>query len=281
MSLETRFARPDDQLVAHLVRAAVPGAERWELVESGSANLVALVDDVAVRISRDPLSARESLRTQQLVDHLPALAFAVPRRVGPVVQEHGLVAIPTQRLPGQPHPSGSADAVELRRMLDSVHGVDPEPLKPWLAEPHAYCGGGDWLGRLRADVVPLLPADRRTPALRILDAAEQADCPRPVLNHGDITGSNVLWQDGRITGVLDWDLAARCDPADDVATVAEWHGWDLVDQLAEPDTVARADLVRRTYGMQVVAFTMIHDRPADELERAVARCAARLDAEGL
>ena len=39
----------------------------------------------------------------------------------------------------------------------------------------------------------------------------------PVLLHGDFWPENLIWRDGRIAGVLDWEDAAMGDPLSDVA----------------------------------------------------------------
>lgn len=42
--------------------------------------------------------------------------------------------------------------------------------------------------------------------------------------------------------MLDWDLAAEGDPAEDLASLAGWQGWDLAPQLADPDMRVRAEI---------------------------------------
>lgn len=276
MGLETRYARPDDATIAALLDECVPGERPVEVVETGSSSLVVLTDTAAVRVARGPMAADAMLRTQQLVDHLPELPVEVPRSLAPPARHGGAVAVATRRLEGEPHPSGHGDPAALREVLNAIHGVDVEPLRGWLAEPHAFSGGERWLSVLRERVVPLLPTPKRAIALEIIgDIEEIGDAPR-ALNHGDLAGSNLLWTDGRVSAVLDWDLAAWCDPADDVASLALWHGWDLVGELADAQAVARAELIRRTYPLQVVAFSLLHGRPDDEVERAVQRAVARL-----
>lgn len=54
------------------------------------------------------------------------------------------------------------------------------------------------------------------------------NCPdpcEPVLNHGDYRLGNFLAEDGRLTGVLDWELAHYGDPHEDVAfgCMAVWR----------------------------------------------------------
>nr|WP_243757843.1 phosphotransferase [Allobranchiibius sp. GilTou38] len=264
---------------AAVVRAlGQSGADRagWEFIETGSSNLVVLAGDVAVRIARDPRSSVELRRTQGLIDRLPDLSFAVPRSLGPVVEHEGLAAVPTRRLVGTPHPARSGDPVRLRNLLDAVHSIDVSPLREWLARPRAFCGGPDWLRVMREQVIPRLPEDVRGEASERVSALATLDTPGLVLNHGDLAGSNVLWDGGRVTGVLDWDLAAEDDPAEDVASLAGWHGWDLAAQLADPDTVARAETFRRSFPLQVIAFALSHDRPAPEVERAIQRALPKL-----
>ena len=50
--------------------------------------------------------------------------------------------------------------------------------------------------------------------------ASLSPCPfdgEPVLLHGDFWPRNLLWQDGRVVAVLDWEDAACGDPLSDVA----------------------------------------------------------------
>ena len=58
-------------------------------------------------------------------------------------------------------------------------------------------------GRIRAAVERAWPLGRR--------------CP-PVLLHGDFWPGNLLWRDGRLVAVIDWEDAAVGDPLADVAT---------------------------------------------------------------
>lgn len=74
-----------------------------------------------------------------------------------------------------------------------------------------------------------------------------------------------------MTGVLDWDLAAEEDPAEDLASLASWHGWQLAPQLADPCTLARAEVFRRFFPLQLIAFHLSSARPVAEVERLVQR----------
>jgi hypothetical protein len=68
---------------------------------------------------------------------------------------------------------------------------------------------------------------------------------RLVVVHGDAGPGNVLWDHGRITALLDWELAHLGDPHDDLAFLsvrAALHGIDLEDFGAR---------VRRCYAANV------------------------------
>lgn len=280
MDPETRYVRPSDRLIDAAVSAALGQSStdraEWEFIETGSSNLVVLAGDVAVRIARDPRSTIELRRVQGLVDRLPDLPFAVPRSVGPIAQYEGLAAVPTWRLIGTPHPARSGDPVKLRSLLDAIHSIDVAPLREWLAPRRAFCGGPDWLRVMTKKVITRLPEDVRAEASERVAALATLDPAVLVLNHGDLGGSNVLWNSGQVTGVLDWDLAAEDDPAEDLASLAGWHGWDLAPELADPATLARAKIFRRSFPLQIIAFAISHNRPPAEVDRAIQRTLPKL-----
>ncbi|MDC7123478.1 phosphotransferase [Cellulomonas fimi] len=282
--VETGFVRPPGDLVDTLVAAALRSAGvrrassgRW--VESGSSALVLVRDDVVVRVARQPADSESMRRAQALVDELPPLPFAVPRSAGDAVEVDGYVAVPVRRLRGEPHPAGDGDPVQLRRLLDAVHGIDVAPLRPHLAPARHFAGGDAWETVLREEVVPRLDGAAREEAVARVDALAGLPAADRAVNHGDLAGSNVLWAGGRVSGVLDWDLTSWDDPAEDVAALVSWHGWSLLPEVADRATAARAEVFRRSFPLQLVAFAVVHARPALEVQRAVARAQERLQAD--
>ena len=288
MTTETGYREPDDAVVRALVDDVLAAAgdparsadAAW--VRTGSSSIVALGLRTAVRVARDPGSAPELLRAQRVVDALPDLPFALPCSVGPAATHDGVTAVPVRRLDGMSRAPGHADPGELRRLLVAIHTIDPSPLRDDLATPRAFYGGERWREVLADDVVPLLPAALRGPAAEVVDrlAAADADADAHIqsVGHGDLAGANVLWEGDRVVGVLDWDLASIEDPAEDVASLAGWHGWELAPTLAEPSTVARAALFRAVAPLTVVAFALLRGRPETEVARAVGRAVERLPA---
>lgn len=281
-----------DRAVTEIAEAAARAAgeaaplERGEFVHTGSSSIVLLLGSVAVRVGRNKAAGHRILRAQHLVDALPELPFSVPRSVGRPLTEQGLTAVATMRLPGAPHRAGSGDPDVLRALLEAVAGIDVNPLRELLAHPRDFLGGDGWEQRLCDEVVPLFPqrwcedAQHRAEALIALEhAGADGDEGRPVMRHGDLAGSNVLWEGGRVTGVLDWDLAALDDPAEDVASLAWWHGWELLPQLTDAPTARRAEVFRRSFPVQSVAFAHLHERDPARLAQSVGRSVQVLERE--
>lgn len=281
-AVESQFVRPPHSTLENLVPAALSNAgERRDAragvwVEAGSASLVYLCGDVAVRVSRQQSTAANLLRSQRLIDALPDLPFAVPRSRGEAVEVDGFVAFPVERLDGEPHPPTSADPEQLQLLLESIHSIDPRAVQHHLAPARAFAGGDRWASVLHQHVVPLLPFDVRAEAHARIDALEALRPPCRTVTHGDLAGSNVLWSDGRVTGVLDWDLASLDDPAVDVATLAAWHGPRLLSEITDASTARRAEVFRRTFALQAIAFVVINDRPNSELATVIARAERHL-----
>ena len=94
--------------------------------------------------------------------------------------------------------------------------------------------------------------------------------PYATILHGDWAPYNVVWHDGGVVGVIDWDLARPGDPLDDLAFAA-WH-WaplhhpDMLERGPlgpwEPDRERRLRLIVETYGL---------DRRKGFMQRIIAR----------
>lgn len=164
------------------------------------------------------------------------------------------------------------DGQELARLLTTLQRVDLGPLRPLLAPPLQFCGGATWYRVQLELVIPRLRSDDRDRARRAVDAlhdlaAEETD----VLSHGDLGGANLLWNDGRISGVIDWDLASASDRSTDIATLALWFGDQTMRAVATERDLERARIRQRTFALQQVAFSLLAQRPAQEIDEMVAR----------
>jgi hypothetical protein len=150
----SHFVRPPAHILEEIAATALanggePFAGDGVWVESGSSTVVLLLGETAVRVGRQPWDSAAMLRSQALVDNLPELPFDVPRSVGMPAASGGYLAIPTRRLRGEPHPSGRGDPTVLRGLLEAIHGVSPDAIRPYLAQARAFTGGSDWEDVLR------------------------------------------------------------------------------------------------------------------------------------
>ncbi|WP_293697557.1 phosphotransferase [uncultured Agrococcus sp.] len=281
-TLEADYPEPDEDATIALVEQLLRDAghyrslEQWQWVRSGSSSLVVIAGDAAVRVARDVDSASEIQRAQRLVDSLPPLTFSVPRSLAPARSLAGVTAIAVERVAGEPHPAEPADPRILRSLLDEIHDIPLDSLRPYLASARAFFGGADWYDVMQQRVIPALPESVRQIAQRRTDALATLETPKLALNHTDLGGTNIHWSAGRVVGVLDWDLACEEDPAEDLAALANWHGWQLAGQLADADTVRRAAVFRDLFPMMVVAFALLRNRPEHEVQRTVERASRKL-----
>ncbi len=123
-------------------------------------------------------------------------------------------------LPGTPDPSAilemkDPDALlrEAARDLARIHALDPSTLPPGVPEM-------DYRQAIEnlADQFEEAGGDRPIIALGLKWLRDHApERIKPVLNHGDYRIGNLLAEDSRLTGVLDWELAHFGDPHEDLA----------------------------------------------------------------
>lgn len=254
---------------------AAQSAQR-QVVEIGSAHIVVLLDrTAAVRVGRDPGMAVKMRKRQELVDGIPAsIGFQVPRSLGPVVELEEFSAVATELMQGAPCPAGEGEPSELQNLLAQVSSIPTEPIAGLLAEPLAFCGGPQWYRIQREEVLPRLHQDVQKQAADAILALMNLEPIKEVLAHGDLGGHNVFWEGGRISGVLDWDLSSRSDGSTDLACVGVWNGWEKLPLIADPSEVRRASVRRNTFRLQQLAFAILHNRPAAEIDRAVSRANA-------
>ncbi len=142
-----------------------------------------------------------------------------------VVRRHGATDL-------KRNPNIAADEFRLLEVLQSC-GV-PAPRPRYLDAPGqrlvvdyldgavdaAPAGHAEFLGpftTVLAEIHRVAIADLSfLPERRLTDVPVRR-CNPPVLLHGDFWPGNVLWEDGRLVAVLDWEDAAIGDPLADVA----------------------------------------------------------------
>lgn len=245
----------------------LPGEDlRHATVAQGGSHHVVLLPGVAVvRIARKPSAVDALPRHVELLRQLPDFPFAVPVPLTDVMQVDGHTAVALSWVPGRPLPRGTAiDPLELSGLLDVLRDVDCSRLP--LGEPHAYAGGQRWAEVLRDEVVHRLPVEWRDEAWRRVEAALALPEVPASLVHGDLAGENVHWEDGRLVGVLDWDLAQPFDPAVDAACMA-WYGWDTLAAAVDETTLRRARTWYGTFGLEQIAFAVLNGESAEAIAK--------------
>jgi aminoglycoside phosphotransferase (APT) family kinase protein len=126
-----------------------------------------------------------------IMDHLPG---------------QSLVAAPPEIVPGL-----------LGKTHAELHNIDPGPLIEALDDKgiaeydYRLTSRFDWL-RDKADELPWI-----RPGVNWLLDNRPPEPGRPAVCHGDFHPLNILYADGKVTGVLDWPGFAVADPAFDVA----------------------------------------------------------------
>ncbi|MGO2051872.1 MAG: aminoglycoside phosphotransferase family protein [Glutamicibacter sp.] len=254
-----------DSVIADLPSKA-RGARR-EIVEEGSAHIVVLLEQqAAVRIARDKFTGDQMRRRQELVDSIPRdIGLSLPWSMGPVIEAEGLSAVATEFIPGRPCPAGEGAPSELRRLLDLVTSIDPVPLRGLLGDPLSFCGGADWYRVQIDEVLPKLDPQVRELARGAVEALADLGVEDRVFSHGDLGGHNVFWDQGRVVGVLDWDLSSESDRSTDLASMCVWHGWEKLSKICSADQVQRALIRRNTFRLQQVGFLIVSQRPEPEI----------------
>jgi aminoglycoside phosphotransferase (APT) family kinase protein len=157
------------------------------------------------------------LREQTIQNALADQGYPAPRVVLASLDRASVGApfLLMERLPGAPlisRPLGMQGP-----LLDAqlrLHSLDPAPLARALGEAVSFDG---YLGGLERRVTRAA-LHGLTGSMRWLREHRPALPTPAVICHGDLHPQNVLVEDGRVTGVLDWPNAVIADAAYDVAS---------------------------------------------------------------
>ena len=304
----------DPALLRTLAAAGLPGTGRF-VPKAGWVSRVWVGDEYVVRLSNGGF--RDSFRHEATVVNLLA-GSEVPhaRHLGHGDGPDGPWCV-SERVPGQTlHDAWpGADVPTRKAMIESLgvalralHQV-PVPadlLPPWLADALAGKPRAAYHPPVVNALLAQVEAARRQPGGDSRLLADVADWVRerlalfaadePVLVHGDVHGSNVMVDEGRVTGLLDFaealaqpadvelDLILRwCAKASEYPPVPGGRGLDettLTDvpgwlRGAYPELFGREQLRERLlfYDLQGELALYTHHPAADEREAARERMA--------
>jgi aminoglycoside 2''-phosphotransferase len=181
--------------------------------------VVETADGVVLRVARHARAAGGHANEARLLPQLQGrLPVAIPDPQWRV--ERGATfpfgVIGYRKLAGEPLEPATADetvATDVVAFLQRLHAVSD------VDAPSAPADAFAELNEATADVLQrvLTPAeyDRITRWWEAVRTDERLHAFEPCLRHGDFWYENLLVEDGRLVGVIDWGTAAYGDPAED------------------------------------------------------------------
>jgi len=239
----------DPELADYLAVVGPLGGDSQPELRRGQFHDVVLAGDVAYRFPRDEQSRRAlpgRITLLRVLGHggLP-VATPVPLAAARAGEHEALgrCHVALSRLRGQPLPreqatspeSGPAVLGELGRLLDALAGLGADPAVRKVvpgADPGYWAR---FAGEAARVLFPLMSDRGRRRAEAELARVAAVDPAGTALVHGDLGGSNLLWDiteaGPRLAGVLDWDDAHLGSQAEDLASLAVTFGWDLAGRL--------------------------------------------------
>lgn len=244
------------------------------VIDSGQNNRILDTGQIIVRIPRHDEARSE------LVREAAGLAVLAPRLPLPVpvpeVRTVGTYVVAVHRkLPGEPLLSldGMHDAQrqelarDLARFLRALHAL-PLDILPPSAPIDPMAEWRDLLAQLEAKALPLLPAavgkTIRDNFARFIGDVPAA--PRTI-THGDFGTGNILVDNGKASGIIDFAGCGEGDPAYDLASLSAGLGDEFLALMAPhyPGIAAMRDRIafyRSTFPLLDVLFGVDHDDAA-------------------
>ena len=227
----------DLQAAARLISSQFPelaGQRICHRADKGTDNHIFRIgNDLCARFPKVPWAAGTATREAEALPRFAGAPLAVPQVYGAGLPGEGYPhawSVLTW-LPGEPlEDSALSDPVAGARRLAAFFGflrsVPPD-------ETYSFGSGNNGRGApLATRTAKFEAALARLPALdsgfasRIWSEALRADSSgAPVWLHGDVHPGNVLVQDGRISGIIDWGLCGVGDGACDLLTA-----WAMFDR---------------------------------------------------
>ena len=252
----------------------------------GQFNTVLCLDDsFIVRFPKSAHAARDIARELRI---LPLLQGRLPLPIpAPMISAHGTNRLPLfmayPMLPGEPllrdrydklrADTRTVDAIarDLAEFLRVLHEIPPAELG---LQTTAESPRGEW-AQLYADfqrrLYPRMRESARREVSRDFDNAladkglwRMTAC----VTHGDIGAGNILFQHGRVCGVIDWSFCNLGDPAQDLGALLSSYGEAFAARVcgrypALGRGLARARFFRRQYALIQALYAL---RDGDQAE---------------
>jgi aminoglycoside 2''-phosphotransferase len=212
------------------------GQDSATIVGLGQNNIAYDLGGVIVRVPRQPAAERELEREtlvlttlrQLLPTPVPALAL---RNIGErFVSVHPkLRGDPLSDITGLSEQERRVLAGDIGGFLKALHSI---PVSQWPLRPIAH-PSSEWrefLGRCEAQVFPIIQACRAVDLRERIGDFIAMCAPLPLsIIHGDFGTGNILIDQGRLSGVIDFSGCGPGDPAYDLASLAAGFGDDFAE----------------------------------------------------
>lgn len=257
--------------IAEIARALdMPAGSPVTVIGSGQNNRVYDFGNVIVRVPRFAKAERDLEREARILTALrPHLPIAVPalelRKVGEyLISVHKkLAGQPILNLDGMSTGIQQELAKSLAGFLRTLHGLPVEYL-PFEPATDPSLEWRDLLHQCEAQIFPLLPAAATT-RVRQLFSGFLAACdtlPRVII-HGDFGAGNILIDQHRLSGVIDFAGCELGDPAYDFASLAAGFGDAFAESVMShyPGQVEmrdRMEFYRATFPLLDILFGVEH-----------------------
>lgn len=222
-----------NQRFAMLIQRIDPAAHlrrRWRLAGGVSAEITALeieqpdggIEKLVVRLhgetdrSQNPNIAKDEFAVLQTL-HTSGLPVPAPRYVDAVGEFFGVPCLIIDFVEESTDFAAIAPAsvaAEMAMWLARIHAIDHASLGlDFLPDQAVRCSQRLAVPPTRLDV----ELDERRIRQTLTDVWPLPSHNRSTLLHGDFWPGNMLWQDGRLTSIIDWEDAAVGDPLADLA----------------------------------------------------------------
>lgn len=268
------------------------GAWARLLSEAGQFNTVLCLDERWVfRFPKSPHAAAELARE---LDILPRLRGRLPLptpepRFSGFSAEGQLQFMGYALLPGEPllrerfrHLSGENSiveqiAVDLADFLKALHGIKVAEINPESeAEDSRLFWRRTW-SEAREQLFPHLRPAARAQIRDNFESALRDDNLWRIearLIHGDFGTGNILYQQGRISGVIDFSFCGLGDPAQDLGALLSSYGEDFIERFLRhypglESCLPRARFYRGNYAL-LQALYGLRDGDRAEFEDGIA-----------
>lgn len=182
------------------------------------------------------------------------LPFQTPSNLGDVYTTRSWSAMVSSFVAGEHR--DNVEWTDVREALSDVLNAFQTAARP-IAESflpvRQWCGGVNWPARVEQIIQSFNERERAAATHVVREVLECEAEVQPTLVHGDFGLHNVLWTEGRIAGVIDFDHATIGDPAIDVAPLIGQFGASKLAQIYDSEMVFRAKLHRASLSLQVAA----------------------------